>query len=436
MRAKSSQSPEELQEWAELNNPPYVFLICPSLRVPIWKNQKHMAGYLRLTDTEALNLLLQNDEVSGIVDEYLNEKDKKFGQPQSIGQSLPGHGTPSKVEGKGSGMNILVDTLFKALTKGDVINKAEIEEEGNLPLTKTHTKWGIATMKVSNTPRKMASLILTLVRVIQALDCIRPDSSQCDGPFLLGVASSEDFWRAYNFVYFYEANKSKLIAKTVQLAPKPASEIAYLQRYRGTRNEIIESDHEAAVEESAFLELSSDGEVVMEDPTPKPEEKAQTQHAYHENVKRLVVGPYKAHSKRPPLDRKIALAACGKFAKQVTVTYFVGWSSDDLSTHSNPPPPDDLVDFTQQATEQAQADEQLADMVEAILVDNTEQARQNFYEFQQKLNTVCAPIPPYELSCERLGLDLECPVISEGDIHTVNLNEDQPAVFFPSSFSF
>ena len=184
MRAKSSQSPEELQEWVELNNSSYVFLICPSLRVPIWKNQKHMAGYLRLTDTEALNLLLQNDEVSGIVDEYLNEKDKKFGQPQSIGQSLPGHGTPSKVEGKGSGMNILVATLFKALTKGDVINKAEIEEEGNLPLTKTHTKWGIATMKVSNTPRKMASIILTLVRVIQALDCIRPDSSQCDGPFL------------------------------------------------------------------------------------------------------------------------------------------------------------------------------------------------------------------------------------------------------------
>ena len=57
MRARSSQSPEELQEYARVNNPPHVSLICPSHKVLIWKNQKHMAGYLGLPDTEALNLL-------------------------------------------------------------------------------------------------------------------------------------------------------------------------------------------------------------------------------------------------------------------------------------------------------------------------------------------------------------------------------------------
>ena len=43
---------------------------------------------------------------------------------------------------------------------------------------------------------------------------------------------------------------------------------------------------------------------------------------------------------------------------------------------------------------------------------DTDEKHQEFYEFQQKLNAEGVPIPLYSLSCEQLGLDMDCPIIT------------------------
>ena len=195
-------------------NPPHVFVLPPKSG-GIWKNQQHMAGYLNLKDTTALLALIKNSEVVSIIGAYAKEKAKAFGQPEFAAESLPG-GKQSN-ETKTPGLSIPVRTLCKTLANEDVVTAADIAKGPTLPLDPDHDRWGVKpdTVKVARETRKWATVVVLLVELIRTLECIQPNKDGGESPSLLGAASSEDFYRAYQFFLFYESYKEQSAKKTV-----------------------------------------------------------------------------------------------------------------------------------------------------------------------------------------------------------------------------
>ena len=69
----------------------------------------------------------------------------------------------------------------------------------------------------------------------------------------------------------------------------------------------------------------------------------------------------------------------------------------------------DFCNFNHKFTKIAQVNDQYANIVEANFILKDKQAQSDFYGFQQQSRSEGSPNPLHELSCQRLGLDLDCP---------------------------
>ena len=161
---------------------------------------------------------------------------------------------------------------------------------------------------------------------------------------------------------------------------------------------------------------------VSSSPTAKSEKRVATQqhrqlHAKVDSIINLALESkvnanpaYKPHTNRLPITPK---AACEAFAALMKINYpATSPRVTDLSYASDYPSSgfDDFREFTRKITKIAQVKDQYADMVEAKPNHNDKQTQLDTYGFQQQSNSEGSPIPPYELSYQRLRLDPNFPL--------------------------
>ncbi len=252
---------------------------------------------------------------------------------------------------------------------------------------------------------------------------------------LISLASAEDSRRASKFIQFYDVNKPKMATKMLTKSGKEATEIHYLTpklKYQGTRDEVI---GELVPEEIRAIlplvkkegKLDATGDEIenaVPPPTAKSKERVATQqhhrsHAKVDSILKLTTDSevnanpeYKSQISQPPITRQEVNAACKTFAVPVKINYLVNSSGVINRSHASGYPSsgfDDFCEFNRKFTEIAQVDDQYANMVEANFILKDKQAQSDFYGFQQQSHSEGSPNPLHELSCQRLGLDLDCP---------------------------
>ena len=219
-----------------------------------------MAVNLSLRDTHAVTALVTDPAIGEIMEPYFREKANKFGAAQPLSSGLQGQGIPSKKPKEGTRLIIQVGQLFALLNAGDLITKSEIDACPHLPLPTDHAMYGTATAKMAQ-GRKMASTIYTLVRLKIELKCLQAEATT-ESPFLLDTTTAEDFWRAYQFLLFYETNRNRGKDPTINTSAKEATGVHYLtreQKYQGTHREIVTKlSDDAAAARLALLDVDED----------------------------------------------------------------------------------------------------------------------------------------------------------------------------------
>ena len=213
----------ELVDLARKNNPYEVFIIPSMKNGHLYKNQPLIAGYLGLNDTDALTSLTNRPNIVPLLDAHFREKANKFGAAQTVTIGLQGKQvTPSKAKDD-IGTSIQVKALYTSLEAGDVITKAEIAACPHLPLPTDHVKYGTGSTKMAGV-RKIASCIYTLARLTVQLEFLREEETS-ERVFLLETASGEDFWRAYQFLQFYEQYKHRRLDTSINVSAKEPMQV-------------------------------------------------------------------------------------------------------------------------------------------------------------------------------------------------------------------
>ena len=103
--------------------------------------------------------------------------------------------------------------ILKNLADEDLVTAKDTPNTLTISLDEGYPTWGIARVKVSKDARKYSTFIVMLVQLMKPLG-LPLDSESTVDPLLLGVASAENFYRAFAFYNFFEASQS---GKTTEL---------------------------------------------------------------------------------------------------------------------------------------------------------------------------------------------------------------------------
>ena len=128
--------------------------------------------------------------------------------------------------------------LFKVPEKGNLISVERICN-ATLPLPVNHDRYGAGEIRKAKNYRKIATVILTLVKLTGALQCLGTDAA-FHNPKLIELRNAESF--SLNALQFCDVNRRKMAIRMLTQSAENAPEIHSLApgvEYQGTRNEFI-----------------------------------------------------------------------------------------------------------------------------------------------------------------------------------------------------